>query len=94
MGHFIIQLPDNSEWNVRFGYVKRKNSFVFFSKNKANNDKKKGYIIFNKSQQKEYRLLKNLDGKWLDRDEAGFQAANDETAIFIQKAIDEFEKKI
>jgi len=29
----------------------------------------------------------------LDRDEAGFQAANDETSIFIQKAIDEFEKK-
>jgi hypothetical protein len=59
-----------------------------------NNDKKKGYIIFNKSQQKEYRLLKNLDGKWLDRDEAGFQAANDETSIFIRKAIDEFEKTI
>ena len=94
MGHFIIQLPDNSEWNVRFGYVKRKNSFVFFSKNKANNDKKKGYIIFNKSQQKEYRLLKNLDGKWIDRAETGFQAANDETSIFIQMAIDEFEKRI
>jgi len=45
MGHFIIQLPDDSEWNVRFGYVKRKNSFGFFCKNKAINDKKKGYII-------------------------------------------------
>jgi len=94
MGHFIIQLPDNSEWNVRFGYVKRKNSFDIFIKSKLNNDKKKGYIIFNKSQQKEYRLLKNLDGKWIDRAEAGFQAANDETSVFIQKAIDEFEKKI
>jgi hypothetical protein len=32
MGHFIIQLPDDSEWNVRFGYVKRKNSFEHFYK--------------------------------------------------------------
>lgn len=93
MGHFIITLPGNSKWDVRFGYVKRKVLFInLFRKNKLHSDTKKGYIVVNKQEQKEYRLLKTLDGKWLDKEEAGFQAGNDEIGIFIKGAIDEFEK--
>ena len=46
----------------------------------------------NKSEQRQYRLLKTFDGKWFDKEEAGFQGGNDETGILIMAAIDEFEK--
>ena len=93
MGHFIITLPNKSTWDVRSGYVQKKIALLdFFRKNKLHNDKRKGYIVMNKSEQKEYRLLKTFDGKWLNKDEPGFQAGNDETAISIKKAIDEFER--
>ncbi len=93
MGYFIITLPNNSRLNVRFGYVTKKTSLInFFRKNKIHADKKKGYVITDESNQKEYRLLKTLDGKWFDKEESGFNTCNNEIAIHIKKAIDEFEK--
>jgi len=93
MGHFTITLLNNSQWDVRFGYVFKKTLlFHFFKKNKLHNDKRKGYVVMNKSDQKEYRLLKTSDGKWSETEEAGFNIYNDETVMSIKEAIDDFEK--
>ena len=91
MGHFIIQLPDHSDWDVRFGHVFKKTAFDFFRKKKAENARK-GYIIVNRSNQKQYRFLKTSRGSWTDKDEAGFEAGNDETGILIKREINEFER--
>lgn len=89
MAHFTIQLPDSSGWDVRSGYVFKKTLFAFFSK-KENG--RKGYIIINKSNQKQYRFLKTSEGNWANKDEAGFEAGNDETGVLIKREIDEFER--
>lgn len=94
MGNFIITLPNNSQWTVKSGCVFKKTSLLdFFKKNKSNNHKRKGYVIVNKSEQKEYRLLKTSEGNWSDKEEAGFNIYNDDTVVSIKKAIDELEKE-
>lgn len=94
MGHFTIHLPDTSEWDVRSGDVfKKEMAFGIFKKKKRRDGIRKGYVIINKSNQKQYRFLKTSEGRWADIDEAGFEAGNDETGILIKKGIDEFEEK-
>lgn len=91
MAHFSIQLPDNSDWDVRSGQVCKKTIFGFFKKKKAE-DVKRGYIITNKSAPKQYRFLKTSEGDWMDKNEAGFETGNDETSLLIKNRIDEFER--
>jgi hypothetical protein len=94
MGHFTITLPNNSQWVVKSGYVFKKTLLLdFFKKNESHNYKRKGYVVMNKSEQKEYRLLKTPEGNWSDKEEAGFNIYNDETVVSIKKAIDELEKE-
>lgn len=94
MAHFIIHLPDNSELDVRSGNVLRKTLLGFFRINKLNDEVRKGYIIINKSNKKQYRFLKTQEGIWRDKNEAGFDAGIDKVSLLIKKEIDEFEKSL
>ena len=93
MAHFTIHLPDNSDWDVTSGQVRKKTVFGFFKRKKAG-DIRKGYIITSKSTPKQYRFLKTSEGNWTDKNEAGFEAGNDETSLLIKKQIDEFERTL
>ena len=92
MAHFTIQLPDNSGWDVASGQVLKKTVFVGFFGKKKTGDVRRGYIITSKSTPKQYRFLKTSEGNWTDKNEAGFEAGNDETSLLIKKRIDEFER--
>jgi hypothetical protein len=86
MGHFIINLPDNLQGDVRWGTVRKKVGFNLnpFRKNKQINETKIGYIVRVSNQ--EYRLFKSMDGKW-SQDEDGEKELGSGIYLAIREAI-------
>jgi hypothetical protein len=94
MGHFTFNLPDGRPCDVRYGLVKKKSSIKsFFSKNKAENETKTGYVVRvgrDKATQKEYWLFKSKEGKW-SQDAEGLKELDNDLYINIKNAINEKE---
>ena len=98
MGHFIINLPDNKQADVRWGTVRKELiSLNLFKGNKSRNEIKKGYIVNlepTSAEQKEYRLLKTKDGNWISGDDGAFRVTpDDEVSLSIKKRIDDYESQ-
>ncbi|MDH7461797.1 hypothetical protein QEG73_10930 [Chitinophagaceae bacterium 26-R-25] len=85
MGHFVISLPNNSEADVHFGTV-RKKQFLSFRKILSgkwwHTESWKGYAVI--IDQKKYLLLKTMEGAWINEN-------NDQECTYLQEKIDEFE---
>jgi hypothetical protein len=98
MAHFTITLPNNLHGDVRCGTIRKKSFFLdLFKTNARQKEEKKGYIIKIEPaspEQKEYRLLKTMDGKWTTDDNEGFKVTADDTlSIAIKNAIDNYERQ-
>lgn len=98
MAQYFITLPNNRQGNVKTGIRKKdKRSLmdIFSRSRKLNTEEKIAYIVeINPAYDLgEYRLLKTMEGKWLNEGEdswlrqgdAGFNAA-------IKQAIDDHER--
>ena len=79
---------------MRYGLVKKKSSILrFFSKNKAENETKTGYVVrvgSDKATRKEYWLFKSKDGKWSE-DADGQKELSNDLYMNIKDAISEKE---
>ena len=97
MGQFTIALPNNLQGDVRWGSLKRKTfSLNPFTWKKFKSEVKRGYIVRIDSPengQKEYRLLKTMEGAWSADEVGGFNLSpEDENTEAIKIAIDHHEK--
>ena len=94
MGQFTITLPDGRLADVRDGTVRRESSILsFFSKSKARNETKKGYVVWvgdDQTNREEYWLFKSKEGKW-SQDAEGQKELDNDLYISIRNAIDEKE---
>lgn len=89
MGHFVINLPNNSIAHIQFGTV-RKMQFLslrniltgkWFRAEKLN-----AYVVII-DQNKKCTLFKTIEGKWINEN------INEEQYAFWQEKIDEFENQ-
>ncbi|MDO6432655.1 hypothetical protein Q4E93_18765 [Flavitalea sp. BT771] len=98
MGYFTIDLPGNIKGEVRFGKVMRKlisiNPFNLLKRNGLKREERRGYIV-KIAEGQLYRLLRTMEGEWLNESDSGFQVAkDDETSLAIKKAIEQYEQSL
>lgn len=93
MGHFIINLPDNKQGDVRWGSVKKLElNLNIFSKNKPRSEPKTGYKV-RVAPNEAHELFRSEGGEWT-KDADGNMPLTDEPLLSIKKAIIEKEKEL
>ena len=92
MGHFTVQLPTGEQADVREGVIRKKIISLrsIFGGQKTAPDKKRAYIIH--VGQKEYRLLRSMDGVWLTEGMGNFVPTEEDTlSTALKKEIQQHE---
>lgn len=92
MGHFTLQLPTGEQADVREGVISRKTVSLrsIFGGQKTAPDKKRAYIIH--VGQKEYRLLRSMEGDWLAEGMGNFvPTVDDALSTALKKEIQQHE---
>jgi hypothetical protein len=109
MGYYVIRLSSGEQADVRWGMIFSKRLSLNPFRKRKPIDPKRGYIVrvggsgeipagageaASGSGYREYRLLRSLDGRWLDEGDKGFPPAQkDATTLELKAAILQYENQ-